>query len=68
MVQNWAECHCGMVNVMNIPDRHLPSEDNRAFRYEVVSAMPPWGVPSCAVPVIFDLLQRGEGITCAVMP
>jgi len=26
-----------MVNVMNIPDRHLPSEDNWAFRYEVVS-------------------------------
>jgi hypothetical protein len=33
---NWAECHCGIVNVMNIPDRHLPSEDNWAFRYEVV--------------------------------
>ena len=23
-------CHCGMLNFMNIPDRHLPSEDNWA--------------------------------------
>jgi hypothetical protein len=27
---NWAMCHCGMVNCMNIPDRRLPSEDNWA--------------------------------------